>query len=89
MEPQVSYIRLLIGDNSRTAPLYTDAQLRAAATVGPVRPSLPINVRLAGNIGFRKFPFANTPAGDVLALSTLTDEQLAVLTDEQLSTLID
>ena len=33
MDIQTSYIRLLIGDNDRGAPFYTDAQIQAAATV--------------------------------------------------------
>lgn len=50
-------MRLLINDNSRTAPTYTDAQLRAAVTVGPNRPvGLPQKVLLAGVTAFRNFP---------------------------------
>jgi hypothetical protein len=48
MDIQVSLVRILIGDNSRTAPTYTDAQLRAAISLGPVRPPYPGQVLLAG-----------------------------------------
>jgi len=55
MDVQVSYIRLLIGDN--VAPyIYTDAQIRSAVTLGPTRPALPIDLRLAGTVAAIKYP---------------------------------
>jgi len=56
MDIQVSLMRILIGDNSRTAPVYSDAQLRTAITFGPVRPALPIDVRLAGVAAAHTYP---------------------------------
>lgn len=89
-DPQVSYIRILIGDNDRTAPFYTDEQIHAAATIGPERPPFPAELRIAGTVGKVRFPLPLsevTPAE--LSLLTLTDEQLAALTDEQLASLVD
>lgn len=48
LDIQVSYMRLLIGDNSRTAPTYNDSELRENITLGPDRPPFPIALRLAG-----------------------------------------
>lgn len=48
LDIQVSLARVLIGDNSRTAPTYSDAQIRSAITFGPVRPALPQKLLLAG-----------------------------------------
>lgn len=56
MDVQVSYMRLLIGDNSRTAPVYTDAQLRSAITIGPNRPALPHELLIAGTATFHAYP---------------------------------
>ncbi len=58
MDAQVSYVRLLIGDNSRTAPVYTDAQLRAAVqnAIKPTREALPAGVRAAALLAFNRFP---------------------------------
>jgi hypothetical protein len=56
MDAQVSYARILIGDN--VAPYtYTDAQIRSAITLGPA-PALPAAVVLAGVLAFKKFPVA-------------------------------
>lgn len=52
----MSYMRILIGDNSRIAPVYTDAQLRSAITWGPVRPALPEELLIAGTITARRYP---------------------------------
>ncbi len=68
-DPQVSYIRLLIGDNDRNSPFYTDTQIHAAATIGNVRPAQPIDLRVAGTLGKIRFLLPNS-SGDVLALST-------------------
>jgi hypothetical protein len=56
MDIQVSYIRLLIGDNSRSAPVYSDAQIRSAVTLSPVRPALPLKLRLAGTLAAIRYP---------------------------------
>jgi hypothetical protein len=55
---QISYTRLLVGDDSRTAPTYTDAQIRQSITIGPTRPALPLALRMCGLLCFRKFPVA-------------------------------
>ena len=55
MDVQVSYVRLLIGDN--VAPFtYTDAQIRSAVTLGPA-PALPAVVVLAGFVCRMRYPF--------------------------------
>lgn len=91
LDVQISYIRLLVGDNSRTDPFYTDSQIAEAATIGPARPPLPIDLRVCGTIGFIHYPeihqFPSYPAG--LSLAGLTDTQLAALTDGQLATIRD
>jgi hypothetical protein len=56
MDIQVSYVRLLIGDNSRSAPVYSDAQIRSAITLGPVRPALPAKLQLAGTVAAVRYP---------------------------------
>lgn len=56
MDLQVSYIRLLVGDNSRTSPTYTDEQIQSAATISPTRPALPIDLQIAGLVGFVRYP---------------------------------
>lgn len=56
MDPQVSLARILIGDNSRTAPVYSDAEIREAVTITPPRPVLPLKLRLAGTRAFRAYP---------------------------------
>jgi hypothetical protein len=95
LDIQTSYIRLLIGDNDRAAPFYTDAQIQAAATVGAVRPALPIDLRVAGAVGFIHYPEVHgtpvppTPPGGPLSLAILTDAQLAALTDAQLASMVN
>ena len=55
MDIQVSYIRMLIGDN--VVPYtYTDAQIRQAITLAPTAPPSPIDLRVAGTIAAVKFP---------------------------------
>lgn len=56
MNAQVSYVRILVGDN--TAPYtYSDAQIKQAINaIGPTRPALPAALRICGNLGFRKYP---------------------------------
>lgn len=77
---------MLIGDN--VVPYtYTDAQIRASATIGPVRPPFPIDLRIAGTLGYIMFPFPEENSADSVA--TLTDAQLAELTDAQLATIVD
>jgi hypothetical protein len=56
MDVQVSYVRLLIGDNSRTAPVYTDAQIRSAIRLDTTRPALAIKLRLAGEAAATRYP---------------------------------
>jgi hypothetical protein len=55
LDPQVSLIRLLIGDNSRTAPVYSDAQIRSAVSFG-ARPALPEKLLLAGTAAATRYP---------------------------------
>lgn len=52
----MSYMRLLIGDNSRTAPVYTDAQLRANIKLTNPPTADPIKLRLAGAITAIRYP---------------------------------
>jgi hypothetical protein len=56
MDIQVSYMRLLIGDNDRTAPTYTDAQIRENITLTHPRPAYPIALRLAGTRTAIQYP---------------------------------
>jgi hypothetical protein len=88
MDFRTSYVRLLIGDNSRTAPQYTDEQIDEACTLGPDRPAFPIDLRLAGTLGAIHYPRGPAPGGG-LSLATLSDAQLQSLTDSQLSALTD
>jgi hypothetical protein len=54
MDAQVSYIRLLVGDNQ--APYtYTDAQIKASAKITAAQTG-PEDLRLSGLLGFVKFP---------------------------------
>ncbi len=55
-DPQVSHMRILIGDNSRTAPVYTDAELRANVKWKGPRTSDPIALRIAGILTARRYP---------------------------------
>lgn len=55
MDIQVSLVRLLSGDNDRTAPTYSDAELRTAVTLR-TRAALPIGVRLAGLAAVHRYP---------------------------------
>lgn len=55
MDPQVSYMRLLIGDNVPPYT-YTDAQLRNNVRISPPPTSDPRQVQIAGVLAFRKFP---------------------------------
>ncbi len=87
MDAQLSYVRLLVGDNSRSAPFYTDDQIHAAAYIGPTRPPFPINLRMSGFVGKVKFLLPNGAVP--LSLATLTDAQLAALTDAQLASMTD
>jgi hypothetical protein len=48
-------MRLLIGDNSRTAPVYSDAELRENVRWTPPRPAYPIELRLAGVLAARRY----------------------------------
>ena len=88
MDPLVSFIRLLVGDNSRTSPFYTDAQILASATIG-ARPSLPIDLRMSGLVGYLRFPLNPPASSEDVSLAALTDEQLASLTDDQLASMVD
>lgn len=56
MDPQVSLMRVLIGDNSRTVPVYSDAQLRSAVTLRNLRPALPLKLLLAGVRAATRYP---------------------------------
>lgn len=56
MDIQVSYMRLLIGDNDRAAPAYSDAQIRSAITLGSTRPALPAELLLAGTVTAVQYP---------------------------------
>jgi len=47
-DPQVSYVRLLIGDNSRTAPVYSDAEIRDNIRITMPRTSDPPKLQLMG-----------------------------------------
>lgn len=55
MDAQVSLARLLVGDNK--APFtYTDAEIRAAVSIGPNRPAFPLDLRMAALLAFLRFP---------------------------------
>jgi hypothetical protein len=56
MDVQVSYMRLLIGDNSRTAPVYSDAQIRSNIRLQNPRTADPIKLRLAGAMTAVRYP---------------------------------
>lgn len=56
MDIQVSYMRLLVGDNSRTAPAYTDAQLRANIKLVNPPTANPEQLRIAGAITAMRYP---------------------------------
>jgi hypothetical protein len=56
MDVQVSYMRLLVGDNSRTAPVYSDATLRDNVRITNPRTADPIKLRIAGVLAFRRYP---------------------------------
>lgn len=55
MDPQVSFARLLIGDNDRTSPTYTDAEIRSVCNLGPP-PALPRSLLIVGFVTFVIFP---------------------------------
>ena len=55
MDAQVSLARILVGDNK--APFtYTDAEIRAAVSIGPTRPAFPADLRMCALLAFIRFP---------------------------------
>ncbi len=54
MDPQVSFMRILIGDNVQPYT-YTDAQLRSAMVWG-TQPALPNQVLISATVTQRQFP---------------------------------
>jgi len=89
MDPQLSYVRLLIGDNSRTDPFYTDAQIKRAAQISPARAPFPLALRISGIVGAIRYPDLNPPNEAELSLAALTDDQLAALTDAELASMVN
>lgn len=58
MKIRTSYVRILIGDNDPNAPVYSDADIAAAFSIGPTVPAYPEALRLAAILAFEKYPGA-------------------------------
>lgn len=67
-DPQVSYIRLLVGDNDRNAPFYSDDEIHEAATIGMDRPPFPIDLRIMGTVGKIRFPLPFEGGGSSMSI---------------------
>ena len=86
---QISYIRLLVGDNSRTDPFYTDDQIERAGVLAGERAPYPSDLRITGLCGAVRYPQMHPLDTGSLSLATLTNEQLASLTEEQLASMVN
>jgi hypothetical protein len=56
--PQVSFVRLILGDPPGASPRYSDAEI-AAACENAIKPGLPAStaeLRIAGLLGYLKQP---------------------------------